>query len=162
MAIFGRKRSSPAPSTNTPSITPADWIGRKLRTQLSIDESLTAFETAESNIANFRGKIEATWVVPPTAASFSSSQGATTQVVPERVVRYEFANGDTVVLALWDGMVTSGDGNLNPGPPREMWLVPSHFDTSGVLPVVGHWKSVDPSLSSIGWVERPQWGAVND
>jgi hypothetical protein len=72
-------------------------------------------------------------------------------------VANDLADGSRIYLAIWDRMVSYGDGST-PGPPCEMWFVPPGFDTSPI-PIAGVWKRRDGSLSSIGYVEAPLWGA---
>ena len=140
-------------------IDPAHWIGRKFRTNLTIEDSLEAFDVAKSECYEIRSQEDLTWMVPDGAHAYESTQGRATTTPPSRLLSYTLARGGRITLALWDGMVSYGDGSGVGGPPREMWFVPSGFDQSPIA-IAGRWKMRDSSLSSIGWVESPLWGAV--
>jgi hypothetical protein len=99
-----------------------------------------------------------TWTVPQGTASFRSTQGGAITVPPARLVAYRTADGRRITLALWGGLVSYSDGAGTDGPPIEMWFVPSGFDQQPIA-IAGRWKMQDGSLSSIGWVESPLWGA---
>jgi hypothetical protein len=90
-------------------------------------------------------------------AGFTSTQGNKVTVKPARVVADNLVGGGRIYLAIWNGMVSQGEGSGIGGPPCEMWFVPPGFDTSPI-PIAGTWKMRDGSLSSIGWVESPLWG----
>jgi hypothetical protein len=99
------------------------------------------------------------WQVPTELEGYESSQGDQLVAVPPvRVVANDLADGAKIYLAIWDGMVSYGDSSGSGGPPCEMWFVPPGFDTSPI-PIAGTWKMRDSSLSSIGYVESPMWGA---
>lgn len=157
MGLFSRRKASAKPST---SHDPNVWIGRKFRTNATIEESIMAFESAKDQCYDVSSQGRVRWVVPVDAASFQSTQGTASTVPPARLISYTLTDGGRITLALWEGMVSFGEGSGVGGPPREMWFVPSGFDRSP-LPIAGIWTSYDSSLSSIGWVESPLWGATH-
>ena len=158
MALFRKKSASREASYSAPDFDPSHWIGRKFRSERTIDESVEIFDAVKAECYRITGPQELTWTVPEQAHQFQSSQGSATTIPPRRLVSYGLTGGGRITLALWDGMVSYGSGSGEDGPPREMWFVPTGFDTSP-LPISGRWKMADPSLSSIGWVESPLWGA---
>lgn len=140
-----------------PDFDPADWIGRKFRSNLSVEASVENFYAVIRECYRTTGAMEpAEWRRPATAAGFVSSQGNPRPVDPIAAYRVRVGAQHHVELAVWDGVVSYGDGTG--GPPIEMWFVYSDFDRSVPTPVAGTWKMRDASLSSIGWVERPLWG----
>ncbi len=158
LKIFSRKSAAARVAANEVPIDPSHWIGRKFRTSLTVQESLAAFDSIKDECYAIRGREAVTWTVPTSALAFGSTQGKSNTVPPATVVAYALAQRGRITLALWDGMVSYGDGTGAGGPPREMWFVPSGFDQSPI-PIAGLWKARDSSLSSIGWVESPLWGA---
>lgn len=153
MGIISKRARVP----ELPPIDPAHWIGRKFRTDRAPDESIVCFSEARDECYAVAAPEPVGWVVPPSAATYASTQGRATTEPPTRVLSYKLVGGGRITLALWSGMVTSGAAGSG-GPPYEMWFVPSGFDQSPI-PISGRWKMRDPSLASIGWVESPQWGA---
>ncbi|GAA1834470.1 hypothetical protein GCM10009714_15000 [Microlunatus capsulatus] len=158
--LTGTSTSVPSQS-NGPEINPDHWIGRKFRTELSLDESLRAFESVKDECYDITSRESLVWSIPEGAANFQSTQGSPAILPPARLVSYVLARGGRITLALWDGMISNG-GNGVDGSLREMWFVPSEFDRSAIMPIAGRWKAMDPSLASIGWVESPLWGARSD
>ena len=155
MGLFSRKPSSSASTTASGT----NWIGRKFRSNLPIEACLVNFSLAYGQCYETVGDIrDVPWSTPEGAASFSSSQGSSTTLAPARSLAVDLRTGGAIYLALWEGMVSYGDGSGQGGPPCEMWFVPPGFDTSPI-PIAGRWKMVDGSLSSIGWVDRELWGA---
>jgi len=154
VALFSRRRNPAIPSAPDPS----HWIGRKFRSDCSVDEALANFLLARDECYDVTKELPATWTVPAQAATFVSSQGSATSVPPARLYSWGTSDNRVLTLALWAGMVSHGDGREVAGPPIEMWFVPSGFDLQPI-PIAGRWKMQDSSLSSIGWVESPLWGS---
>lgn len=153
MGFFSRKPTAP-------KIDPSHWIGRKFRSSQTIDQCLATFAQVKDECYQTTGELtDIDWTIPTNLAGFTSTQGNNVIVRPTRVVAYQLVGGDSIYLALWDGMASYGDGSGTGGPPCEMWFVPPGFDTSPI-PIAGRWKMQDGSLSSIGWVESPLWGAA--
>jgi hypothetical protein len=159
MALFSRRSKGAPESRSLPKPDPSHWIGRKFRTDRSTEESVEIFMSVKDECYEVDSKEGVEWAVSTGAATFRSTQGNPTVVPPALLISYELVRGGRITLALWDGMVSYGDGTGVGGPPREMWFVPSGFDTSSPIAIAGRWKMRDPSLSSIGWVESPLWGA---
>lgn len=161
MGLFSRKSKSASwhQSNGDPSSV---FIGRKFRSSASVQESLDAYSIVIRECYRATSPVyDVGWRTPAAASTFESSQGAPSLVPPARIVATDLADGGCIYLALWDGMVSYGGGSGQGGPPREMWFVPPGFDTSPI-PIAGAWKMRDGSLSSIGWVESPLWGVVNE
>lgn len=157
MGIFSKKQRN-EPSSATSNLDPGLWIGRKFTSGCSIDESMGNFSRVRDQCYKIVEELPVTWAVPVGAESFASTQGRATAVPPECVVSYCTGEGGSITLAMWSGVVSYGDGLGVGGPPIEMWFVPSGFDQQPI-PIAGMWKMQDSSLSSIGWVESPLWGA---
>jgi hypothetical protein len=159
VGIFSRKQHLAASSTS-PSTAVDIFIGRKFRSSLSMQECLDAFSIVKDTCYPTDGPLrDVEWRMPADLGPFESSQGSVPGVPPSRVVTNDLVRGGGIYLALWDGMVSYGEGGGKGGPPCEMWFVPPGFDTSPIS-IAGTWKMRDSSLSSIGYVESPLWGAV--
>ena len=156
LGVFSRKQKSTQPAEL--AVNPAHWIGRKFRTNSTVEESLRHFALARDECYQVAHEEDVRWIVPADASAYRSSQGIPTTIPPWRLQRQRLTDGSIITLAVWAGMVTQADGSGSGGPPIELWFVPSAFDRSPI-PIAGHWKMRDPSLSSIGWVEQPLWGA---
>lgn len=156
MGFFSRGRSgrNDAVATSDPSV----FIGRKFRSSLTVDDCLSNFAVVREQCYRTSGPVvDVEWNVPAAPEGFTSSQGAMSPVPPMRAVATELVGGGYIYLAIWNGMVSYGDGSGSSGPPCEMWFVPPGFDTSPIQ-IAGAWKMRDSSLSSIGYVESPLWG----
>jgi hypothetical protein len=157
VALFSRKKNA---SVNAASTNDSDlFIGRKFRSSLSMDECIDNFMIVKEQCYRTAGSLkEIEWHVPSDIGSFKSSQGQVPTAAPVRVVVNDLVGGGQIYLAVWNGVVSYGDGTGSGGPPCEMWFVPSGFDMAPIQ-IAGAWKMRDASLSSIGWVEAPLWGA---
>lgn len=145
-------------ASELPAFNPDHWIGRKFRTDLSLEAALQTFDQVKHECYAISGREELDWLTPRDASTFRSTQGSPTDVPPAQLLSYRLVAGGRITLAVWNGMVTQGANGLD-GPPIEMWFVPSEFDRSGIVPIAGLWKNKDSSITSIGWVESPLWGA---
>ena len=155
MGLLSRFKKDTGPQV--PEFDPADWIGRKFRSSLSVEVSTANFYAVIQQCYGTTGPLEpADWRRPAAAATFVSSQGRPRLVDPVAAYRVSVGRQNYAALALWDRIVSYSDST--DGPPIEMWFVYSDFDQSVPTPVAGMWKMRDASLSSIGWVERPLWG----
>jgi hypothetical protein len=169
--LYGRVFGKRTDSASSPSARPtrregpqggatASFIGRKFTSSLSMKECLDAFDAAKADCYRTTGPLlEVDWRMPGDLGAFRSSQGRAPEVPPARVVACDLLDGGRIYLAVWNGMTSYGDASGSSGQPCEMWFVPPGFDTSPI-PIAGRWKSRDASLSSIGYVESPLWGAV--
>jgi len=123
MGFFSRKPPEP-------KIDPSHWIGRKFRSSLTLDECLANYNMVKAECYHTAGtSTEMDWTVPTDLAGFTSTQGNNVTVKPARVVADNLVGGGRIYLAIWNGMVSQGEGSGIGGPPCEMWFVPPGFDT---------------------------------
>ena len=156
MGLFSRNKDVP---TTQPLVrTASPFIGRKFQSSLSLAECLDNFSAARDECYTTTGQpMEIEWQVPAHLGDFKSTQGSIALVAPVRVLANDLLGGGRIYLAAWNGLVSYGDGSGTGGPPCEIWFVSPGFDMSPVQ-IAGVWKRLDPTLSSIGWVESPLWG----
>jgi hypothetical protein len=146
-----KKRNTSEGDDRTPS-----FIGRKFSSSASLDECVGNFATAAERCYPVTGGLtEAAWNHPPNEEGAVSTQGGGAAVPPARFVALGMDGGLFLYLAVWEGLVGYG-GDGVAGGVREMWFVPPGFDGSPIQ-IAGVWKSLDPSLSSIGTVESTFW-----
>jgi hypothetical protein len=156
VGIFSRKKPGPTFATSTRG--ESVFIGRKFRSNLSLAECVDNFSIVKDECYRTSGPlVDVEWHAPTELGGFNSSQGGMPAVSPARVVANDLVGGARIYLAMWNGMVSYGDGSGSGGPPCELWFVPPGFDTSPIQ-IAGAWKMRDASLSSIGYVESPLWG----
>lgn len=151
MGIFSRKQRPVARSAPA-NIGLDDYIGRKFRSSLAMQECLDNFLAVKDECYQTVDPLrELEWQMPAGLPEMTS-QGSVPDVPPARVLAVGLAGGGQICLALWD------HGVSYPTQGCEMWFVPPGFDTSPI-PIAGRWKMRDGSLSSIGYVESALWGA---
>lgn len=151
MGIFSRKQR-PVAGSAPANIGLDDYIGRKFRSSLGMQECLDNFSAVKDECYRTVGPLrEAEWQMP-VGLPQRTSQGSVPTVPPARVLAADLTGGGRIYLALWDHGVSYGTQGC------EMWFVPPGFDTSPI-PIAGRWKMRDGSLSSIGYVESALWGA---
>jgi hypothetical protein len=153
VGLFSRKKKSESTSTSDLPPTVGEFIGRKFRSSLSLQQCLDNFSSVKDECYVTTGPLQdVKWQMPDPGVP-RTSQGRVPTDSPIRVVAYDLTAGGRIYLALWDKAVSYGtDGAC------EMWFVPPGFDTSPI-PIAGRWKMRDNSLSSIGYVESGLWGA---
>ena len=157
MGLFSRKSRAPSAATLERSVQ--SFIGRKFRSDCSLDECLSNFiAVSDECYPVVSGLVDVGWRVPTDLGGFISTQGSVPAVAPARVVARKLATGGHLYLALWNGMASYGNGTGDGGPPCEMWFVPPGFEVMTPIAIAGTWKRRDSSLSSIGNVESPLWG----
>jgi hypothetical protein len=157
MGIFSRR---PKASTSQRAATgsSSDFIGRKFRSSLSLQECLKNYAEVSGECYTVAGPMyDVPWHTPTPPPSFQPSQSALPAMPPTRAVATDLTQGGRIYLALWDGMVSYSSDTPKAGPPCEMWFVSPDYGALS-FPIAGKWKMRDSSLSSIGSVEGKLWG----
>jgi hypothetical protein len=120
-----------------------------------VDACLSNFSMIKDDLYPTTGSLyDIDWAPATDQGGYQSSQGGPALRAPAKFLANDLSDGRKICIALWEGMSYKSEA----GSGCEIWFVPPGFDTSPI-PIAGNWKGLDSSLSSIGFVEAPYWGA---
>src|ERR1700735_163201 len=107
MGIFSRKQRTVA------RLAPAkgaldDYIGRKFRSSLSMQECLDNFSAVKDECYRAVGPLREVGWEMPVGLPERTSQGSVPEVPPVRVLAIDLVDGGQSCLAVWDPVVSYG------------------------------------------------------